>query len=263
MARIISSGTGEDINFTPGAGGHVTANAPVDADDAATKLYVDSIYRRRLIGVKTYSSGATWTKPANFTSDSFVIVTVVGGGGGSGGTAATSGTQWAASSAGGGAGTAIKLIPSSSLGATETISVGAGGAGGAAGSNNGTAGGTSSFGAHCSATGGGGGIGGAATATTTISIAGRAAGGVATGGDVNMGGGESTVARTAAAVGPYISFTGIGFWGGGQQTNINSNPSGSASPPGASNPGNTSFANQSAKAGMAGIDGCVVVMEYL
>ena len=47
--------------------------------------------------------------------------------------------------------TAIKLIDGASVGATETVTIGTGGAGGV-GMNDGTAGGTSSFGSHCSAT---------------------------------------------------------------------------------------------------------------
>jgi hypothetical protein len=93
----------------------------------------------------------TWTKPAGLV---YAKVTAVGGGG---------------SNAGGGGGTSIKTILAASLGATETVIVGRGGqivtAAGV--------GGTSSFGAHCSATGG-----------TT----GSGLGGTGTGGDINING---------------------------------------------------------------------------
>ena len=97
----------------------------------------------------------TYTKPANCTK---VKVTVVGGW-----------RRWWWIRSRGSAkyilglvvvvvvgGTSIKLIDGASVGATETVTIGTGGTGGV-GMNDGTAGGTSSFGSHCSVTGGGGG----------------------------------------------------------------------------------------------------------
>ena len=123
-----------------------------------------------------YTAGATWTKPARLK---FVRVKVQAGGGGGGGASTTNG---AVGSGGAGGGYSEKIILAASLGATETVTVGAKGTGGAAGAN-GTAGGTSSFGAHCSATGGAFGVGGTTAANTDTSV-----GGTGTGGDINIAG---------------------------------------------------------------------------
>lgn len=103
-----------------------------------------------IIQVDVYTSSGTWTKPAGCTA---VEVWVVGGGGGGGGADGTSSNKSGAGGGGGGGGTAYKYI-TSSLGSTETVTVGAGGAGGSSTGGNGSSGGTSSFGSHCTATGG-------------------------------------------------------------------------------------------------------------
>lgn len=96
--------------------------------------------------VQTFSSSGTWTKPASGT---FAIVELWGGGG--------SGAK-GASAGGGGGGAYIRFQkPLSELGATETVTIGAGGAAKATGGN-GNAGGNSSFGSHATAYGGAGGL---------------------------------------------------------------------------------------------------------
>src|SRR3990172_11513514 len=96
--------------------------------------------------MQVYVANDTWTKPAGLKR---VKVTVLAGGAGGGGTAM--GTNQAGA-AGGAGGCSIKTIEAASLGATETVTVGAAGAGGTAGNNAGTNGGNSSFGAHATAT---------------------------------------------------------------------------------------------------------------
>lgn len=100
--------------------------------------------------LQEYASSGTWTKPTGLV---FIEVVLCGAGGGGG-----SGSQRASavvSRAGGGGasgGCIVLAIPASSLGATETVTIGAGGAGGAAvttidtdGTTGGT-GGTTTFG---------------------------------------------------------------------------------------------------------------------
>jgi hypothetical protein len=117
--------------------------------------------------VRTYlnaASPATWTKPAGLK---YIEVEVQGGGGG-GGTGDSSRTGGSGGAAGG---YSFKKILESSLGATETVTIGAGGS-----ANNG--GSTSSFGTHLSATGGNPGASGGGTSS----------GGSGSGGDINIQG---------------------------------------------------------------------------
>lgn len=111
------------------------------------------------------------------------VVVVGAGGGGGGGTAGNGGGK---SSAGGGGGGGVAIgIYNLARGGVVTVTVGAGGAGGAGVSSGnasaGTDGGTSSFGALCSATGGGGGIRGEHNTAYPTSFA---AGGIGMGGNV-------------------------------------------------------------------------------
>lgn len=110
-------------------------------------------------------------------------VVVVGAGGGGGGGTAGPGDK---SSAGGGGGGGVAIgIYNLARGGVVTVTVGAGGVGGAGisygNASAGTDGGTSSFGALCSATGGGGGIRGEHNTVFPTSFA---AGGIGMGGNV-------------------------------------------------------------------------------
>ena len=154
------------------------------------------------------SSGThTYTKPTGIRT---VKVTVTGAGGGGGGYGG-SGDRGAGGGAGG---TAIETIDVSSV-STVTVNVGAGGAGGAAGNNNGAGGGGSSFGSYCTGNGGVGGKYG------NIGPAVGGDGGTATGGDINIIGGQGNngIDNGYVASGTnYTSSYGIGgasFWGGG------------------------------------------------
>ena len=153
----------------------------------------------QLVSTTTFSADGTWTKPAGCTK---VIVTVVGAGGGAAGHCES----------GGAGGYAEKVIDVTAV-ATVAVTVGAGGAATtyyAAAPN----GGTSSFGAYCSATGGYG-------ANQHASHTGGH-GGLGSSGDVNFlggtgtghsnNGGQQSQARGAAS-----------FWGGGSGLGHNNN----------------------------------------
>lgn len=140
-------------------------------------------------GTQYFTSNGTFTVPANVTQ---IEVKVWGAGGG----AANYGTSGSGSGAGagGGGGYCEKLISVSS-GDIILVTVGTGGAGGSAGStpDDGTTGGTSLFGAYCSATGGGGGS--AASGTYT------GIGGQGIGGDINLTGTDGGWSLLGAAGG--------------------------------------------------------------
>lgn len=148
----------------------------------------------RTIGTST-SNGflriftTTWTKPAGLK---YVDVECIGSGGSGGGSTAAS----TGACGGAGGGYSRKRIAAASLGATETVTVGAWVAGGSgAGGANGNTGNTSSFGSLLSATGGFGGNGSGASLIT------GATGGNGIGGDVNITGGQSGPGTATASAG--------------------------------------------------------------
>lgn len=149
----------------------------VSASVATAK--VTDVYGYGLFQV--FTSSGTFVVPDGVTK---VRARVTGGGGGGG---ATGGGSYKAMGGGGG-GFAIGEY-SVTPGASITVTVGAGGAGATASGTgnyvNGSAGGTSSFGAFCSATGGEGGK----AAITTNPLA--SLGGIGSGGALNFSGGKS------------------------------------------------------------------------
>jgi hypothetical protein len=156
------------------------------------------------------STGAnTYTKPWDLL---WAKVQVQAGGGGSGG---NDDTVPGVSGAGGGGGYTEKLLDASTIGPTETATVGAGGIAGTSGGGAGGTGGTSSFGSHCSATGGGGGAGMDAGAPNgSVGI-----GGTGTGGDFSItGGAEYAGASTSSTLNRTGGSAHLGF-GGRQETN--------------------------------------------
>lgn len=141
--------------------------------------------------VVTFTASGTWTKDPGLK---YIVVEAVGGGGGG---------RYDASSAGGGGGGGggyvRKVIPAASLGATETVTIGAGGAGGTSGSQNGVNGAATTMGSLFSAGGGTG-----ATSGT------GGAGGSATGGDLNINGQAGTNNITDGNQGSSSFFGGLG-----------------------------------------------------
>ena len=127
-----------------------------------------------LKSVQTFTSSGTWTKPSGITK---VIVEVQGAG--SSGRATSS--EYCR---GAGGGYAKKLIDVSSI-SSATITVGSGGAAVSANGGNGNAGGSSIWSDGTNTVTGGGG-----SAHGTVGVA--AAGGVASGGDLNINGQASS-----------------------------------------------------------------------
>jgi hypothetical protein len=125
--------------------------------------------------VLTYNSSSTWTKATDVPAGCTMAMIEVWAGGGGGGRSTSAGQT------GGGGGGAYNYIvlPISSLGATETVTVGAGGLGATATGFGGT-GGTSSFGTSALVTaygGRGGNYGGAGTTDIGLSSTGQGGGG--------------------------------------------------------------------------------------
>jgi len=154
------------------------------------------------IDIYQVGGGFSWSKPGDLDGTKPILVHVWGAGG-AGDDYYTYTTK--TSNGGGGGGLAVKLIDASALGATEAVTIGLGN------DNSNIAGGTSSFGSHCSATGGNG---GACTAVNNgsnggaVGTANYGIGGLGTGGDINRRGGSG-------GAGYYADTTNSGGGGGG------------------------------------------------
>jgi len=224
------------------------------------QLAGDTIIAPGVPNAQVFTASGTWTKPSGLRH---VIVEVVGGGGGSGGALATGAAQVSGSPGGGGGGYARKLILASALGASETVTVGAGGLAGTAGATAGTSGGTSSFGAFCSAAGGTFSTGvGAATPPVMLGTGG--AGGTGTGGDLNIQGSRGGMGFGIAAASVARGNGGASQLGGSEPGGTVT--SGAAGAPGelygGGGHGACNGASQAARVGGDGAAGVVTVTTY-
>jgi hypothetical protein len=180
-------------------------NALADAVDADVAL-LGSGYR--LAAILQFTSSGTFSK-GSYAGIKAVEVEVIGAGGGSGFAAATNGSQIAFGRGGAGGAYGHGFILASALASAETVTVGAGGAGGTSGTPDGTAGGSSSFGAFVTAGGGDGGndatASTAGTGTSFLRGSGGTAGGTAI--DISVPGeGDGSVDYAA---GKFLELTGL------------------------------------------------------
>lgn len=168
----------------------------------------------------TFTATGTWTKPDGVTDDTPVFIDAWGAGGGGN-----------SNGGGGGAAYAATVVRAGDLGATVTVTIGAGGAG-TGGTGFGGNGGNTTFGAAVTAYGGGGanalvsGGGGGEFAAGGIGAGGRIGGGrgytVGTGGDPDVGGADADTIFGGGGGGGGISNPGYygvyGAGGGGTST---------------------------------------------
>lgn len=170
----------------------------VESDDGSLKISGDGTIK---IGGKDVALGTptiqyitasgTWTKPAGLKA---AYVECIGGGGGSGGLSNGTTNQGETGCGGGGSWNA-KWYLASDLNATESVTIGAGGNAGTTAGTNGTNGGSTIFKGMTA----GPGIGGTGYSTSprgAALVVPGGAGGVATGGDINLPGEPGSTGRT-------------------------------------------------------------------
>jgi hypothetical protein len=243
------------------------ADSLLTFDDSASTVkrsLIDTVVGRAVNGafrsVQRFTASGTWTKPAGLKR---IKVRLVGGGGGSGGVGTTAGAQASVSAGGSSGGYSEKVIEAASLGATETVTIGAGGIAGVAGATKAGDGGTTSFGAHCQATGGTGSTGIGARGDSYAQFA--PAPGVGSGGDINLFGtaGHIGFANGPGAVG-VGGAGGASHLGGSDGDNATGTTSvGSAGKNyGSGAQGSANGASQTQITGAAGSAGIVIVEEF-
>lgn len=226
--------------------------------DAVSALSVAAF---QSFALQVFTSDDTYTPTADML---FCLVISTGGGGGGGG-ADSDGSSDGGAAGGGAGGTCIELFTAAIIGAGQTVTIGAGGTAGANTGGNGGNGEDTTFGALHTA---GGGPGGAGIAGTTDHVTSPTAGGTATGGLVNIPGGEGEggIGEVSAAI-CISGCGGASFWGGGGASlkaitaTAVAGRNGSAYGSGASGAANISTA--AGAAGGVGAAGICVVIELI
>lgn len=223
-------------------------------NDAGTERDLSSLVTAASeTAVQVFTANGTYTKPADLL---FALVISVGGGGGSGG-AGADGDNGSRSGGGGGGATSTRVLNASTIGATETVTIGAAGAAGTSGvtGGNGGNGGDTSLGTLVVAKGGSG-----STGTSSGVNGGGAAGGVAASGtgDVKIAGQNGADAISSISGEGGDSAKGHGFGGRGRAS-FGVGRAGNLHGGGASGSNSTTFTPEAGAAGAAGI---LYVIEY-
>lgn len=204
LAGLNSGNAAGDIAFWAGSTFANRATAPFRVTEAGAVTASNiTITGGSVSDYQAFTSTGTWTKPTGAGSNAIVKVQLWGGGGGGGGS--IDGVDAGGGAGGGGYFEAQFLA--STLGATETVTIGAGGTAGT--SSAGGDGGNTTFGTKATAYGGGGGQSNNAAAAGGGGGGGLAKGGTGIGGTGGNGGSPGTI-------GASISNDG---WGGGGGSN--------------------------------------------
>lgn len=215
--------------------------------------------------VQVFTSGTPTYTPTSGLQ--YCTLEVVGGGGGGGSVPATSAAQVAAGAGGGAGGYARKTVTAATIGASQTVTVGAGGNGGAAGAaNTGATGSTSSVGSIVSATGGFGGPGGNVITAVGTSNGPGGVGGNGASGDFNTYGGSGGIGICIFAT--NAAFGGLGgqgpFSGSGTSQPLAAAGSNSVANTGSGGSGGSAGAsNGTGSAGGNGGSGIVIITEFI
>jgi hypothetical protein len=232
-----------------------TANSKLPATNASGTLAM----RAFSINVQTFTGNGTYTPTTGML---YCIIECLGGGAGGGGV--SGGATTITTAGGGGAGSySRKFASAATIGANQTVTVGAAANGGTAGANNGTAGNDTSVGAICV---GKGGSAGAGAATGVGGLGGL--GGVAGTGDFTPTGqpGFGSYSSAATGVSALGGAGGSSQWGGGGRppnVSLAALAGNNATNYGSGGSGAAAHASATTAAGGNGSQGLVVITEYI
>lgn len=218
------------------------------------------------ITIQRFTSGGTYTPTSGMK---YCIAFVTGGGGGSGGADTSTGLTQVGVGAGGGAGeTRIGAFSAATIGASQTVTIGAAGsAGSGTGGTTGGNGGTSSLGSLLSASGGTGGTG-SGTSILTSQVTDGGAGGTGGSGGFGIDGGDGTAGLGSSGAQDFTrgGDGGASFWGGGGRgaagINNNSVAGNPGKAPGSGAGGATAHDTSTGAAGAAGIAGYALIIDF-
>lgn len=254
---IVNSCTGAfTITVKTASGSGIVIPAATTASVYGDGTNIGSASGIRSVKRQVFTATGTYTPSAGMV---YCDVELVGAGGGGGG--ATGGSGSSSAGGGGGAGAYTrKIFSASDIGASKSVTIGAGGTGATAGNNSGGTGGTTSLGALLTGPGGVGGGGGGSTATQAVSGSGGQ-GGVPTLGEINTVGSSGFAGLTLGGANGALSGQ-----GGSSMFGVGGYPSG-PSGAGISGLGRGSGGSGGASTGTSAIGGpggpgYVVITEY-
>jgi hypothetical protein len=235
--------------YLSGTAGAITATTPTNAVIVGYALSATVIRMTGMpaVRISVFTASGTWTKLPGLKR---VWSRIQAPGGGSGGADASISLD-TLSGSGASGGYSEKTIEAGSLGATETVTVGAVGTAGSSSGGNGGGGGTTSFGSHHSATGGGGGNGDDSNSTGGV-------GGVGSGGDINICGNDGLGAQNwVGSAGDFKNGLtgGASVLGGAARGGSNGGTYGGGG-------GGVVSSSGAATAGTTGGPGIIIVTEY-
>lgn len=178
LAAVATSGAYGDLSGKPSIPAALISGTTIKTINGGSLLGAGDVAITGTPGVnyQQFSSSATWTKPSGYAAGSRVLLECWGGGGSGAKLSYANCGIFQQGGGGGGGAYNSRWVLLSEMGATETITVGAGGAARTENDTTGIVGGTTSIGSLAFAYGGGGG---------------RSGGGGGGGGQLSAGGSDS------------------------------------------------------------------------
>lgn len=254
FSTLNTDGTGKVRGAGPGSIGQVlTSTGPTSAPIFQTPGSTTFV-----VNIQAFLSSGTYTPTGGMA---YCIVEVLGGGAGGG---FANGGSTVSAGGGGGAGEYRRgYFSAATIGASQTITIGAGGTGSFQANTPGQNGGNTSFGSLMTAFGGSGGLYGAGSTTSSIGN-GSPGGSGGAGGTFFSTGGQGETGFCIVLAGSQVGIGGQGgnsvYGGGGRGFNNASGENGQSH--GSGGAGGCKIGGGTANGGN-GSAGCIIVTEYI